>query len=135
MGELKAELSTKSKYWIPKHRYYELRHFCLQYPEWKRLYFRLDSKIVNFPGGVITEKRLKRPVEDLGIMREELDKNMKLIERVCKEADGTLWPYIFRAVTEGMSYTTLSMRYSMPCGKDMFYDRYRKFFWLLSGER
>lgn len=29
---LRAELSEKNPYWIEKHRYYELKHFCLQYP-------------------------------------------------------------------------------------------------------
>ena len=135
MAELKPELSIKNRYWLPRHRYYELRHFCLQYPEWKRLYFKLDSQVVKFPGGVFTDKRIKRPVESLGIMREELSKNMRLIEKLCKEADKDLAPYIFKAVTEGSSYTQLSGVYKIPCGKDMFYDRYRKFFWLLSGER
>lgn len=35
MAKLKSELSVKNQYYIPKHRYYELRHFCLQYPEWR----------------------------------------------------------------------------------------------------
>ena len=32
----RPELSKKSPYWIDKHRYYELKHFCLQYPLWKK---------------------------------------------------------------------------------------------------
>lgn len=32
------ELSKKNTYWIEKHRYYELKHFCLQYPIWKEAY-------------------------------------------------------------------------------------------------
>lgn len=47
----------------------------------------------------------------------------------------TFAPYIFMAVTEGKTYTQLQMTYAIPCGKDMFYDRYRKFYWLLSKER
>lgn len=35
---IRPELSENNKYWISKHRYYELKHFCLQYPEWKSLY-------------------------------------------------------------------------------------------------
>ncbi len=35
---LRSELSPKNKYYIDKHRYYELKHFCLQYPEWKQTY-------------------------------------------------------------------------------------------------
>lgn len=33
---MKAEISHKSPYWIPKHRYYELRSFCMQYPDWQK---------------------------------------------------------------------------------------------------
>lgn len=36
--EIRPELSEKNPYWIGKHRYYELKHFCLQYPIWKKAY-------------------------------------------------------------------------------------------------
>ena len=135
MAELKPELSHKNKYWLPRHRYYELRHFCLQYPEWKRLYLELDFQTVKFPGGVFSEKRLNRPVENLATVRTELKKNMELVERVCKETDSSLSYYIFLSVTEGKSYNTLKMVHGIPCGPDMFYDRFRRFYWLLSQER
>lgn len=32
---IRPELSEKNPYWIERHRYYELKHFCLQYPIWK----------------------------------------------------------------------------------------------------
>lgn len=31
-NDMRPELSQKNPYWIGKHRYYELKHFCLQYP-------------------------------------------------------------------------------------------------------
>lgn len=31
MTSVRCELSGTNKYWISKHRYYELKHFCLQY--------------------------------------------------------------------------------------------------------
>ena len=37
------ELSPKSRYWIDRHRYYELKHFCLQYPLWIRARASLDG--------------------------------------------------------------------------------------------
>lgn len=36
--EIRPELSEKNPVWIGKHRYYELKHFCLQYPIWKKAY-------------------------------------------------------------------------------------------------
>lgn len=39
MGNIiRAEVSEKNPYWIEKHRHYELKHFCLQYPIWKKAY-------------------------------------------------------------------------------------------------
>ena len=38
-------LSKRNKYYISKHRYYELKHFCLQYPEWKEEYANLAMSI------------------------------------------------------------------------------------------
>lgn len=38
-----VELSEKNPYYISKHRYYELKHFCLQYPEWKDALVMLDA--------------------------------------------------------------------------------------------
>ena len=40
---LRSELSPKNKYYIDKHRYYELKHFCLQYTEWKKSYSAFDD--------------------------------------------------------------------------------------------
>ena len=54
---LRAELSEKNPYWIEKHRYYELKHFCLQYPIWKKAYAALDgtnTKTMNLAMRVIT---------------------------------------------------------------------------------
>lgn len=33
---IRPELSKNNKYYISKQRYYELKHFCLQYGDWAR---------------------------------------------------------------------------------------------------
>ena len=38
---IRPEISKKNQYWISKPRYYELRHFCLQYPNWRKAYSEL----------------------------------------------------------------------------------------------
>ena len=44
---IRAELSKNNKYWISKHRYYELKHFCLQYPEWQKEYSNICMIILS----------------------------------------------------------------------------------------
>lgn len=133
MSDIKPELSKRNKYWIPKHRYYELKHFCLQYPEWKKKYL-LEKFKMEVGCDIVSGKKQKfqgRPVEKAGITLGELSEKLSKIDRVVRETDSELWPWLLRAVTDGMSFTRLKTQYDLPCERDMFYDRYRKFFWLL----
>ena len=44
----KPELSKKSPYYIPKRRYYELKNFCLQYPDWKKALEQINGWESNY---------------------------------------------------------------------------------------
>lgn len=137
MADLKPELSEKSKYWIPKHRYYELKHYCLQYPHWWKLYVTLQFKMEVNPSGIKSSEPGK-PVEKMAIIRAECKKAMDLVELCSREAckdEPILAPFLLKAVTEGLPYITLQSEYEVPCGKDMYYDCYRRFFYILSQRR
>lgn len=134
---IRAEISEKNKYYIDKHRYYELKHFCLQYNEWKKAYAKCNEAII-FAAQIDrlpTDNTPSDITAKYGMMKAHYDRRIRLIERVAKDADEFLYPYILKAVTEGLSYTYLSAKLNIPCGRDMYYDRYRKFFWLLSDLR
>ena len=60
---------------------------------------------------------------------------MRLVEDTAKETDEALWSYILKAVTEDLSFTYLSTVLEIPCSRGTYYDRYRRFFWLLSKKR
>lgn len=132
---IRAQISEKNKYYIDKHRYYELKHFCLQYNEWKKAYEACNESIIfasqidKLPTGNGTPSDL---TAKYAMKKAQYAERIKLIERAALEADDFLYPYILKAVTEGLSYPYLKTRLDIPCGKDMYYDRYRKFFWLLS---
>lgn len=134
---IRPELSIKNKYWIEKHRYYELKHFCLQYPEWKKMY--ADFENLSMPLSMIervpTSNLPGDPTAKRAMMKYYYSERIKVIEKTAMEADGYLYQYIIKAVTEGLSYTYLKTKLGIPCGKDMYYDRYRRFFWLLNHNR
>nr|DAV24921.1 MAG TPA: hypothetical protein [Bacteriophage sp.] len=134
---IRPEISKKNKYWIDKHRHYELKHFCLQYPEWKRVYAEFENPKIssstferipttNVPGD---------PTAKRATLRAHYAEKIRLIEETARATDRYLYDYIMKGVTEGVSYTYLKSRLGMPCGKDMYYDRYRRFFWLLNEAR
>ena len=45
------EISEKNEYWISRHRYYELKHFCLQYKEWVKSYLGLKETLITSSKG------------------------------------------------------------------------------------
>lgn len=134
---IRAEISDKNKYYIDKHRHYELKHFCLQYPSWKKAYADFDDTSISLStiDSVPTSNIPGDPTAKRAMMKAHYSERINLIEKVAMEADRYLYEYILKAVTEGLSYTYLKSRLNIPCGKDMYYDRYRKFFWLLSTSR
>lgn len=135
--KIRPSISMKNKYWIDKHRHYELKHFCLQYPLWKRTYEDLSEDTItisNFetmPSSNIPSD----PTSRRALIKTFYLDRIKLIERIAMEADEFLHEYILKAVTEELSYTYLKSKMGIPCGKDLYYDRYRRFFWLLNQER
>lgn len=134
---IRAKISENNKYYIDKHRYYELKHFCLQYKEWKKEYAKCNDAII-FAAGVDRLPSGNMPSDltaKYAIQRAYYAERIKLIEKIALETDNFLYLYILKAVTEGLSYTYLKAQLNIPCGRDMYYDRYRKFFWLLSESR
>lgn len=136
--EIRPELSEKNPYWIGKHRYYELKHFCLQYPIWKKAYNALlglssrpNDLDIFVKSGQVRSDLTARCAES----RVSFAKRMELIEQAAIGTDGDLYPYILRGVTEGLSYNALKMQYAIPCCREVYYNLYRRFFWLLSKER
>ena len=99
----------KTEYSLSKHRYYELKHFCLQYPEWKERYLQADG----WSGRGDTTSRD-------GITRAQMRKYTDLIEYCVNLTNIDILPF----VTESGS--------SMP--SELLYDYYR-FFWELSRRR
>lgn len=132
--DIRPELSKRNKYWISKHRFYELKHYCLQYKEWQRAYNALSTDVHTITpsiGMINVNRAFNDPTGNTATTRSYYFNKMDEIRRLSKEADPELADYIFLAVTSLQSYTYLKTKLGMPCSKDIFYDRYRKFFWLL----
>lgn len=105
--EIRPELSEKNPYWIGKHRYYELKHFCLQYPIWKKAYnalLGLSSRPNDLDIFVKSGQVRSDPTARCAESRVSFAKRMELVEQAAIGTDGDLYPYILRGVTEGLSY-------------------------------
>ena len=134
---IRPELSEKNKYWVEKHRYYELKHFCLQYPIWKKAYAALDglSKRPADLEAIQATNTIGDPTAKCAEAKAFYSERIEMVERVANETDSELSSYILKAVTEAISYDHLKSRLDIPCGKDTYYKLYRRFFWLLNDAR
>lgn len=134
---IRPEVSKKNPYYINRDRYYELKHFCRQYPIWKKAYNGLDG-LSRHPGDLelfSTPNQTSDPTARCVEAREFYLTRMEMIERCARDADPELCDYIMSYATKGDGYSVLKMRDHIPCCKDVFYEAARKFFWLLDKVR
>ena len=113
---IRPEVSEKNQYWIEKHRYYELKHFCLQYPIWRKSYAMLDGFPSSWPKLIPPGRtnNINDPVTKCAMARLFYSNRMDMIERMAKEADEELSCYILKGVTEGASYDYMRIKFSIP---------------------
>lgn len=136
--DIRPEISSQNKYWLPKHRYYELKHFCLQYPTWKAAYNSLDGlgcRPKDLAIFVQSGQMKGDPTARCAESRAYLSNRMEIVEQAAHDADPELASYILLGVTEGLPYEALRLKHGLPCCRETYYERYRRFFWLLSKAR
>lgn len=133
---IRSTLSKKNVYWIERHRYYELKHFCLQYPLWRKAYSEIDGICrQNFDSDVKTTSPDTNVTEKYADILLYYSERMDMVEKAANDTDQSLSVYILKAVTEGYSYDYLKSKLEIPCCRDVYYQLYRKFFWLLNISR
>lgn len=130
---IRPTISKKNPYYISKHRFYELKHYCLQYYEWKKFKKELED-ILAFDKNGLGNNAIEwaDPTGNIAVKIDSLNSKINQIDRLVVQADPFIQRYLFKAVTEGVSYTYLKTVMNIPCSKDYFYRRYRKFWWMLS---
>ena len=129
---LKPELSKANPYWIERHRYYELKHFCLQYNYWVEQLNSIDyipSPRIDSP---VEKYGPFKPVESITERREKYKTNIELVQKASVMTDNLLSGYLFEHVTKGLTYEKLNAKKRIPCNREEYYRLYRRFFWILS---
>lgn len=112
-----------NEYELSKHRFYELKHFCLQFEEWWHVYNDADgyAKESGKNEGDTTSKD--------GITRAEAHRRMLLVLDAGKDTGYEDWLRLVSYVTGG------AQRRPPRKDKELFFYYYRKFFWILSQRR
>ena len=133
--KVRPVVSKKHNYHISQHRFYELRHYCLQYDEWIDELRGLDGGFRSTSIIEIDDVLVDDPVFNHVERKAELEERVEAIHRCAKKADRELWTYIVNAVTKDLSFKELKMLYKIPSDKNQYYKSYRRFFSILSQEK
>lgn len=126
----------KCSYWIPENEYYRLRDFSRQYPKWEK---HINS-IEDFSGCtsyyISTNGEFSYDLlENQAFMLLELRKRVDAVKRALVNLDPEVKDFVFIGVTRGVNYEWLTNHYGLECGKDIYYDQFRKFYYNLSNIR
>ena len=120
---------TWDDYGISRHRYAELKAFCLQYDEKKSKISRGISAVTNdgMPHGNYKEN----PLETNAIRNVTYQKDCEMIEQAAIAASAEIYPYIIKSVTNDLSYPFIEydeVLGRIPVGKTEFYATRRLFY-------
>ena len=136
MSNIRPEISSRNPYSIEKEKYYELVHFCLQYPSWRKERTRLIDQSRDYQlKEHVSHSGIANLTEAIAIKISELSDKMELVENTAKEADSEIGQYVLLVVTGVATYQYLKTRMRIPFSRDAFYKAYRRFFWLLAQKR
>lgn len=132
LGKKRLRDMTWDDYGISKHRYQELKAFCLQYDEKK-------SKISRGISGTGYDGMPKgnykgNPLETQAIRNVMYQKDCEMIEQAAMAASGEIYPYIIKSVANDLSYQFIEYDATLgkiPVGKTEFYAIRRQFYHFL----
>ena len=132
---IRNDISKSNPYYLSKHEYLMVRHFALQYNDWKKSRKEIEGRIgQGFIVGNITNGSTTSPVEKAQEDAEKYIFRINLVEQAAKIAGEDIWEIVLIGVTTECNYEYLRLIKNIPCCKDVYYKMYRKFYWVLSQE-
>lgn len=130
--------NSRDPYWLPAEAFRLAYSYALMYGVWAREYSGLEDEMKR-PGGVSYDGTpggggAASRTEGLAVRMAALSEKMEKVERALDKAGGTLVHWLKIGVTgERVSYEQLRAR-GMPCGRGLYYEMRRRFYWYLSME-
>lgn len=126
--------SYRGKYKMTKEQYLSAKYYALRYNEWVLEYRAIcdTSSAITYSDMPKGSFNTESQVEEAAIKADKIHDRIRLIESTAKEAMPDLSDYILKAVTNtDITYHQLRTLTNIPCGKNVFYNARRKFYWLL----
>lgn len=128
------KMEYTGKYKLSRRELGYAKWFALKYPEWLEEYNALkDSvKAITYDQEGHGLGKVNDSTGELASKRAEIRRKMLLIEHAAFDAGGDISEFILRSVIyEHVTFEDMKA-IGLPCERTMFYERRRKFYFLLS---
>ena len=128
------KMDYTGKYKLSKFEFGYAKWFALNYPKWLDQYNALkDSvKAITYDQEVYGKGGISDKTQDFATKRAEIRDKMLKVEHCAFDAGGDIGEYILKSVIyENQTFEDMKAL-GMPCERTMFYERRRKFYWLLN---
>lgn len=132
MDKKRLRENTWDDYGISRHRYEELKAFCLQYEEKKAKINRGITSGAN--NGMPKSNYKENQLENNAIRNVMYQKDCEMIEQAAVAASAEIYPYIIKSVTNNLSYRFIEYDEHLgriPVGINEFYAYRRLFYYFL----
>lgn len=130
------KMEYTGKYKLSRFELGYAKWFSLKYPEWLEEYNSLkDSvKAIAYDQEGHGSGKINDSTGDLAARRAEIRRKMILVEHAAYDAGGEIGEYILKSVIyEDTTFEDMKA-IGLPCERTMFYERRRKYYYLLSRE-
>lgn len=122
-----------SKYYVPEQVYLTVVHFCRQYPLWKAELEMTPNtqKAIDYSRDAVQTSNQFDQTAEIAMDRKMIADKKEIVENTAREVAGVFAEWLLLGVGHGLTYYQLVDK-GIPCGKDMYYDIRRKFYYVLS---
>lgn len=128
----RKELSKKSKYYLPAEEYATAYHYAKRYPSWEAELRAIGGVSgVSYDSEAVQTSYSGDPTQSAGIRRAEVTGKMRIVENAVRAAAPDMAEFLLLGVAYGLTFYQLQER-GIPCGRKYYYDRRRKFYWILA---
>lgn len=130
------KMSYLGKYKISRKALNYAKWYSLNYPDWLEQYNSLKDSVraISYDGMPTGKGQASDATMKLATKRAELRDKMLKVEHAASEAGGDIAEFILKSVIfENMTFEDMKA-IGLPCERTMFYERRRKYYYLLSKE-
>ena len=126
-------LSEKNEFYLPKEEFLTVLHFSLQYPNWvQELRTEPDtSNAITYDEERVQTSGGYAACSETAMRRYALAKKKQLVEDTVREVAPEIYEYLLLGVAYGWTFWQLKQQ-GIECEEAMYYERRRKFYYILA---